>query len=1028
MDASVWSTQQLAAFIAAVSAAETGAGAASAVVERVAAALDLEVAAIVCGGELVAAVGYPEGRAPVGELAGVRPGVAGCRLDVPGVGLCPAAAAAVQHPPGATLVVARSSGLTREEAGLLGGMARVAAMMMRMFSVADDEHAAREEVERLAREQAALRRVATLVAKVASADQIFGAVAEEVGQVLAAADYTAVGRYDPDGTVEFVGWWSRAGSGRLLGRRIPLGGRNVSTLVFQRNEPARVDHLGDSSVLTTTMRAVGVRAAAGAPVAVAGQLWGVMIVASARDDALPAATEHRLAEFTGLVATAIANAQAREELRQVADEQAALRRVATLVARETLPAALFAAVAEEVGRLLPTEIAAIGRYDADRGVTWVGGWHRIDGSTSAGRSVLGGRNVSTLVFDTGRPARLNSYAEGSGPVAAEVYANRVTSSVGVPITVAGRLWGLIVVSSTGGKVLAPGTEQRLAEFTELVATAIANVQAGEHVRALADEQAALRRVATLVARGVGPDPVFAAVAQEVGALFTADLTAIVRFERDGEATVMGGHGFARSHSGGLGKPDPHWALAPVRQTGRAARLDVDDPTSPSLPEFRAEEVRCAVVSPIVVEGGVWGAISVGSRHDRLPPDTEQRLVDFTELVATAIANAQAREQLRTMADEQAALRRVATLVARAAPPAVVFAAVAEEVGRLVPTDAAVVHRYHPDGTVAVVGDWSRAGHPLGAGVGDRWSVAERHVAALVFETGRSARIDRRANDDAGAATAAALRAGARSAVGVPISVGGRLWGVMIAASARDAPMPTDTEARLAGFTELVATAVANAEAQAELTASRARIVATADQTRRRIERDLHDGAQQRLVSLALQLRAAQAAVPPELDRLGAELERVIAGLNGALDELREFARGIHPAILAEGGLGPALRTLARRSSVPVKLAGRMQKRLPERVEVAAYYVVSEALANAAKHADATAVHVEVDTCDGVVRLTVQDDGVGGADPVRGSGLVGLKDRVEATGGRMIMRSPLGEGTRLVVELPLGGPRTPNPQD
>jgi signal transduction histidine kinase len=224
--------------------------------------------------------------------------------------------------------------------------------------------------------------------------------------------------------------------------------------------------------------------------------------------------------------------------------------------------------------------------------------------------------------------------------------------------------------------------------------------------------------------------------------------------------------------------------------------------------------------------------------------------------------------------------------------------------------------------------------------------------------------------------------------------------------------------------KLAATAIANAQAReelqrarSELTALRARVAVTADETRRRIERDLHDGAQQRLVSLTLRLRAAQASMPPGLGELHAELGRVAAGLISVLDELREYARGIHPAILAERGLGPALKTLARRSAVPVRLEVRTAARLPERVEVAAYYVVSEALANAAKHARASAVCVDVEAADGVVRLSVSDDGVGGADPARGSGLAGLRDRLEAIGGTLIVRSRPGEGTRLTAELP-----------
>jgi signal transduction histidine kinase len=266
------------------------------------------------------------------------------------------------------------------------------------------------------------------------------------------------------------------------------------------------------------------------------------------------------------------------------------------------------------------------------------------------------------------------------------------------------------------------------------------------------------------------------------------------------------------------------------------------------------------------------------------------------------------------------------------------------------------------------------------------------------------------------------RQGAQSGVGSPIVVKGAHWGVATAVFTHDAPLDADMEARISGFTELIATAISNAEAQAQLTASRARIVATADETRRRIERDLHDGAQQRLVSLTLQLRAAQAAVPPELDELRSELDRVSEGLTKALEELREYARGIHPAILAEGGLGSALRTLARNSAVPVDLTVDADERLPDQVEVAAYYVVSESLANAAKHAHAATVEVDVETLDGALRISVRDDGRGGADLRRGSGLVGLKDRVEALGGRIVVESPAGAGTAVQVELPLADGR------
>ena len=223
---------------------------------------------------------------------------------------------------------------------------------------------------------------------------------------------------------------------------------------------------------------------------------------------------------------------------------------------------------------------------------------------------------------------------------------------------------------------------------------------------------------------------------------------------------------------------------------------------------------------------------------------------------------------------------------------------------------------------------------------------------------------------------------------------------------------------MAQFTDLVGTAIANAKSRAELLASRARLVTTADQTRRRIERDLHDGAQQRLVTLTMKLRALEALTVPGAESLGTDVEEIAAGLDEVLDDLRETARGLHPVILSRGGLGPALKALGRRSPVPVELDVRVQERLPEPVEVAAYYVVAEALTNAAKHGHASFVMVQAEVIDANARVSVHDDGVGGANPARGSGLVGLTDRVEALGGRLTLVSPPAGGTTLQVNLPL----------
>ncbi|HXO47858.1 MAG TPA: GAF domain-containing sensor histidine kinase [Mycobacterium sp.] len=263
-----------------------------------------------------------------------------------------------------------------------------------------------------------------------------------------------------------------------------------------------------------------------------------------------------------------------------------------------------------------------------------------------------------------------------------------------------------------------------------------------------------------------------------------------------------------------------------------------------------------------------------------------------------------------------------------------------------------------------------------------------------------------------------------SGVGAPIMAGGQVWGTAVAGSSRSDAFPPSAEQRVSDFADLITIAIANASARAELRASRARIVAAADETRRRIERDLHDGAQQRLVSLGLMLRLAEESVSPAQATLRAQLSDVVTGLVGVSDELREIARGIHPAILSRGGLGPTLKTLARRCPVPVELDVVVPRHLPDYVEVAGYYIVAEALTNAAKHAQASMVQLAVKADDDKLHLSIRDDGIGGADARKGSGLIGLVDRVEALGGQMEIASRLGDGTSLLVNIPLGPDESP----
>jgi signal transduction histidine kinase len=395
-------------------------------------------------------------------------------------------------------------------------------------------------------------------------------------------------------------------------------------------------------------------------------------------------------------------------------------------------------------------------------------------------------------------------------------------------------------------------------------------------------------------------------------------------------------------------------------------------------------------------------------------ESDRQAAENARLLATL---SQHTGMLERLAEEQAALRRVATLVARQAGADDIFTAVAEEVARLFRAEIGGIARYDPDESLTMIAEWDdgSGGLPIGTRVG------LEHERDLV--TSLRAGLPNRLTYYEGFSTpivALARKLGIHTTIGAPIVVDGAFWGSIFVCSKKPEPVPEDTESRLMGFAELVATAISNAVSQAQLAASRARVVAASDETRRRIERDLHDGIQQRLVSLGLDLRFAEEGVPPYEAELKKELAHLADGLTDVLDELRETSRGIHPAILSEGGLGPALKGLARRSAVPVDLEVDVQTRLPERVEVASYFMVSEALANAAKHAQASVAHVDVEVVGSYLHVSVRDDGVGGADPSLGTGLIGLADRVQALGGTLSLLSPPDKGTTIRVELPHGG--------
>ena len=393
--------------------------------------------------------------------------------------------------------------------------------------------------------------------------------------------------------------------------------------------------------------------------------------------------------------------------------------------------------------------------------------------------------------------------------------------------------------------------------------------------------------------------------------------------------------------------------------------------------------------------------------------TDRRRDDAELRVAHRMVEA-SRDELARLAEEQTALRRVATLVAQGVPPEEVFAAVANEVGRLLSVDLTYVGRYESDGTLTFVASPSER-FP----VGSRWPLEEQsNVATLVFESGRSARIDDYA-EATGPLAEAVREAGVRSAVGTPIIVEGRLWGVIGVAKTGAKPLPADTEARLSSFTELVATAIANAEARTEVAASRARIVAATDEERRRVVRDLHDGAQQRLVHTVVTLTMAQRAVHNGEEDVPALLTEALDNAKQATAELRELAHGILPVALTHGGLRAGVDALASRMPVPIDIDVSVG-RLPAGVEATAYFVIAEALTNVAKHARAGHAEVTARIEHGTLQVYVRDDGVGGARRGGGSGLIGLADRLAALDGELRVNSPADSGTLVTAAIPLPG--------
>lgn len=528
----------------------------------------------------------------------------------------------------------------------------------------------------------------------------------------------------------------------------------------------------------------------------------------------------------------------------------------------------------------------------------------------------------------------------------------------------------------------------------------------------AEEHAALRRVATLVAAGVADAELVAAVTREIGLLFGAQQANMMRWDGD-SIRVIGDWSSDRGSMHGTGRVYSYGGdTITARVVADAAPRRIDsaaDLTSDFARERWAElGIEASIGAPIVLDGRVWGVVTASrtARGDVFPVGAEHRLGDFATLVAQAIANADARREMAALVAEQSSLRQIATLVAAGKPQREVLDAITSAVGPLFGAGTVSLVRWegvHDE--VTVVTGWSADGSEVAA-PGTLYHPNPGSATLQVLETGLASRSEETSPEH-----------GPCSVIAAPVIVSAALVGALTALRPGEDGFPAGAEIRLRSFADLAAQSIANERAQQELRASRARIVRTADETRQRLERNLHDGAQQRLVSVSIALRLAVAKFALPEDARGL-LVSASEELTHALAELRDLARGLHPSILTDLGLGPALDALARRAPLPVTVSNELSVELSPPVQAAMYYVVSESLTNVAKYADASRVDVRAWTDGDHAQVSVVDDGVGGADTSGGTGLRGLADRVEALGGRLIVESAAGSGTSVRAELPL----------
>ena len=868
----------------------------------------------------------------------------------------------------------------------------------------------RLELQQYAADQAALRRVAELAARDAPAADILDAVVAEAAGLLGIG-FTTLLRFDPDGGTQVVALHDPP-EGVAVGMRASGEGDGATQRVWRTGRAARVDRLAEAPGQWPQLAASrGFSSSAAAPVFGEDRMWGALVAAGVGP--LPPGVEEHLTSFARLAGTAISAAEARSRVGELAEEQAALRRVAELAATGVEPQEILEAVVIETSGRLDGAETALMQYGSEGFATVVA--THPDSSLRGVRVPLSGQSSAADVFRTGQPSRTDDYARSDTADLAR--AHGVTATVSVPILVDGAVWGALTIASRNGP-LPVGLEDRIGKFAGLVGTAVSSAHAREGMRRLADEQAALRRVAELVARRVPQDELFASVALEASELMDGLDATLLRCDEDASWTILASQGGpAAVGTRVMLGADDDGLLTRLARAGRVTRID--DYGLVAGPALGRDQLglRSAAAAPIFVETRFWGAIGISSGDRSLPARAEQRLAEFAELVTAALANAQARADVQELADEQAALLRVAERVTRGEPPEQVFAAVAAEASQLLDGEAMTLVRFDGDDELVVV---AVSGGP--APLGTRIAVTPDTLPDVVRRRDQVTRIDDYERElDA----ALAREYGLTASVGAPITVDGVVWG-MLTATSGTSPLPRGTENRLEQFAKLVASAVGNAEYRAQLIASRARVVSTADETRRRVQRDLHDGAQQRLVQTVIALKLARDAFTAFTVDTGeglARLDEALTHAERATAALRDLVRGILPETLARRGLRYGVESLVIDMPIAVDVDVDVPRLAPE-LETTAYFVVAEALTNVVKHAQASRAWVSASHDDALLSIAVVDDGVGGALAGAGSGLTGLSDRVDAQGGRLSIASEPGQGTAITVTLPAGHPPPP----